>query len=74
MITQTIQRESQIKETAGALLSSQDGSKVGRGKVIDGLLDLSMPKWRLDKQVPSPSDWFSPTGYEHQHDQAERFC
>ena len=74
MITQTIQRESQIKETAGALLSSLDGSKVGRGKVIDGLLDLSMPKWRLDKQVPSPSDWFSPTGYEQQHGQAERFC
>ena len=52
MITQTIQRESQIKETAGALLSSLDGSKVGRGKVIDGLLDLSMPKWRLDKMAP----------------------
>ena len=40
MSTQTIQKESQVKETAGALLASLDGSNVGRGKVIDGLLDL----------------------------------
>ena len=40
MSTQTIQKESQVKETAGALLASVDGSNVGRGKVIDGLLDL----------------------------------
>ena len=40
MSTQTLQKESQVKETAGALLASVDGSNVGRGKVIDGLLDL----------------------------------
>jgi len=40
MSTQTVQKESQVKETAGALLASLDGSNVGRGKVIDGLLDL----------------------------------
>ena len=40
MSTQTIQKESQVKETAGALLASVDSSNVGRGKVIDGLLDL----------------------------------
>ena len=40
MSTQTIQKELQVKETAGALLASLDSSNVGRGKVIDGLLDL----------------------------------
>ena len=40
MSTQTIQKDSQVKETAGALLASLDGSNVGRGQVIDGLLDL----------------------------------
>ena len=40
MSTQTVQKESQVKETAGALLASLDGSNVGRGKVSDGLLDL----------------------------------
>ena len=40
MSTQTIQKEFQVKETAGALLASLDSSNVGRGKVIDGLLDL----------------------------------
>ncbi len=38
--TQTIQKQSQVKETASALLASLDGSNVGRGKVVDGLLDL----------------------------------
>ena len=38
--TQTIQKQSQGKETASALLASLDGSNVGRGKVVDGLLDL----------------------------------
>ena len=38
--TQTIQKKLQVKETAGALLASLDSSNVGRGKVIDGLLDL----------------------------------
>ncbi len=40
MSTQTIQKQSQVKETASALLASLDGSNVGRGKVVDGLLDL----------------------------------
>ena len=40
MSTQTIQKGFQVKETAGALLASLDSSNVGRGKVIDGLLDL----------------------------------
>ena len=40
MSTQTIQKDSQVKETAGELLASLDGSNVGRGQVIDGLLDL----------------------------------
>ena len=38
--TQTIQKQSQVKETASALLASLDGSNVGRGKVVDGLLAL----------------------------------
>ena len=40
MSTQTIQKQSQVKETASALLASLDGSNVGRGQGIDGLLDL----------------------------------